>query len=250
MIAVQVMRALAAALLVAALSQPAAADDAALRAALQSTLDHFFAVSRGGDIDAAMADQPQLRAMYDGAIADKRPPAEVRQRMAEFLKSMAPESYEVLYVAAGKDGTNATLIINGKRPPGGDPQAAAVSEVEYEFARSGDRWTIGQVLASPPPDRIKRPPEDAFEPESAYTDDRHTTLGGRIRGVRFADDHTMVAVRVLDEDQLAYLPPAATLRQAGFDPDNLRLFRIVEIEGIRHPTKDYKLWATGLAVVE
>jgi hypothetical protein len=248
--AASVARALAAVVLTLMAWAPANADDAALRRELTATLDAFYVASRQGDIDAAMAIQPPLRAMYDDAIREKMPPAEVRRRMTEFLKSSAPESYEVLYSVVSKDGGDATLIVNGKPPRSANPQGPGVGEVEYGFKRDSDRWTIEQALASPDPATIKQPPEDAFEPEDAYTGDMNTSLGGRIRGLRFADDHTLIVVRVLDEDQLAYLPPATKLREAGFNPDSLRLFRIVSIEGIRHPTKDYKVWATGLDILE
>ncbi|MGE0746129.1 MAG: hypothetical protein AB7K86_12815 [Rhodospirillales bacterium] len=239
----------AAAMIAVALCGPAAADEA-VRRELQSVLDRYYEAGRKGDIDSAMALNPAMRAMYDEAIKDKRPRAEVRKRMGAMLKATAPVSYEVLHFALGKDGDAAVLIVSGKPAPGADMQGMSLAEVEYAFNRANGRWTIGPPLFHPDPATIKRPPEDAFEPEENYTENRQTSLGGRIRGVRLADDHTMIVIRVLDEDQLAYLPPAAKLREAGFEPDGLRLFRIVSVEGIRHPSKDYKVWVTGLELLD
>ncbi|MBM3516994.1 MAG: hypothetical protein FJX56_03720 [Alphaproteobacteria bacterium] len=67
--------------------------------------------------------------------------------------------------------------------------------------------------------------------------------------VAFADNHTLVVVRVLDEEHSVFLPARPVLNEAGFNPDLLQPQVIVSVEGYPHKVDKLKFWATGLSVV-
>lgn len=98
------------ALLVAA-TVPAAADEP-LRAELQAVLDRYYAASRKGDVNAALA----LRSAETRreVAAETRKDPKFRTGFAAMLKAMTPSSYTVEHVQPDRrDPGKALMIIIG-----------------------------------------------------------------------------------------------------------------------------------------
>jgi hypothetical protein len=68
--------------------------------------------------------------------------------------------------------------------------------------------------------------------------------------VAFEPDHTLVVIRVLDAEQLAFLPSRAGLEKAEFDASGLVPRRVIEVIGHPHGTNGFKVLATAVAFVE
>lgn len=238
------------ALLVAA-TVPAAADEP-LRAELQAVLDRYYAASRKGDVNAALA----LRSAETRreVAAETRKDPKFRTGFAAMLKAMTPSSYTVEHVQPDRrDPGKALMIIIGQpsaeaRAPAG--QAPQPVRIEIEFTRVKNAWIIEDMLFRASAAAAKAAPEDGFEPIEAYDETRSSSVGGRIVRVRFADDHTLVVVNVFDEEACLYLPSRAALEAEGFAPDNLAPFRVVSAGGMPHRSKPYKTWVTELEMLD
>jgi hypothetical protein len=93
------------------------------------------------------------------------------------------------------------------------------------------------------PSQIKACKNQAFEPIEAYDQNMSSSLGGPIVRVAFEADHTLVIVRVLDEEDCVFLPSRVELQKSGFDPGLLVPYAIVEVDGFPHKSDKQKTWA-------
>lgn len=230
-------------------SGPARAQDQ-LQAELTGVLERYYAAQRDGNFDAWMAlCSEEFRAMVASGFSSD----EEKQAFLEWQKKAAPTRFEVQYLEPGADDAGATLytVADGKRPPA-TPDGEwvdAQSEVDVSFVKEADGWKVAMVLVGTDPATIQRSDDASFEPLEAYDTDVSTNLGGRIVRAEFNDDHTLVVVRLMDEEEFVYLPPRQELIDVGFDPDLLVPHATVEVEGHPHRSNKFKVWATGLNIL-
>lgn len=235
--------------IVALASGPSRAQDE-LQAELTAVLERYYAAQRAGDFDAWMAVcSEEFRAMLGSGFSSD---AE-KQAFLEWQKKATPSRFEVLHLEPGPDDGTATLytVADGQRPPAtpdGD-WVDARAEVDVSFLREADGWKVAMLLVGPDPATIQRSDDESFEPLEAYDTDTQTSLGGRIVRTEFKDDHTLVVVRLMDEEELVYLPSRQGLIEVGFDPDLLVPHATVEVEGHPHRDNKLKVWATGLNIM-
>lgn len=228
---------------------PARADEA-LRAELSAVVERYYGALRAGDFDGWMAvSSAEMREQIATGFASE----EERQAFLEWQKTATPERFEVQVLEVGADGTTATLltVVSGKRPPDeeGGEWVEARNEASFDFVKEADGWKVAAVLYGFDPSAIRRSENDAFEPIEAYDTDVATSLGGRIVRTEFRDDHTLVVVRLMDEEDFVYLPSRQELQDLGFNPDLLVPNATVEVEGHPHRSDEFKVWATGLSVL-
>ena len=69
------------------------------------------------------------------------------------------------------------------------------------------------------------------------------SMGGPIARVAFEPDYTLVVVRVVDEENCAYLPSRADIAKSGQNPDLLVPYAIISINGFPHKSDKQKIWA-------
>ena len=220
-----------------------------------------------GPLDEAL--QQQLLGIYDGynkaLLAGKLPDAlklrsaqtraEARKEMA---KTMVPDTLEVAHASINAAGDKANIITvaaktipkRAKIPRGGPaPGSTLHSELTLSFVKESDGWKLDDQIFSRDPASITACKDDRYEPEAAYDTDRTVSMGGPIVRVDFQPDHTMVVIRVVDEENCAFLRAnKEELLKHGLSPDKLVPYAIVEIEGSPHRTDKQKVLVDNLKV--
>ena len=170
-------------------------------------------------------------------------------QMLNMLKGMTPDKFVAEH--AQMDGEQAATLygVGSKVVPVG-PEAGELKRVEMmiEFARADGDWRIGLSRFLGDPDAVKRIDDVAYEPIENYDQSKDVNMGGRIVRVALEADHTLVVVRMLDEEQALYLPDQTFLKDRGFEVDLLQPYAMVEAGGHPHLTNPQKVWATSLNV--
>ncbi len=177
--------------------------------------------------------------------------------LLEMAKDMVPDKVEPQHTSLNRDGTKANIITlasktmpKGVRVPGAPPAGTVIqSEITLEFAREGHAWKFVTQTFGMDPNRIKSCKADDVEKQDDYDDGRNLNFGGQIRRVEFKPDHTLLVIRVLDEENCAILPTKAVLIGQGMNPDVLVPYAVVEMEGSPHRTDKQRAMVTGLRVL-
>ena len=76
------------------------------------------------------------------------------------------------------------------------------------------------------------------------------SIGGQIRRVNFGPYHTLVVIRMFDEENCICLPPKARLAELGSNTDLLVRWSIIEIGAWPHRTDEQSVWADTVAMVD
>lgn len=163
------------------------------------------------------------------------------------MQSMVPVSYEVEHVVSRKNGEVA-VNCTGTFVSGDPDDHGKHVRVEFElvFLKEEGVWKLGDFILHNDPDKIERSANQSFEDESNYDSGANTSMGGRVVSVKFEADHTLVAVRVTNQDVLVTLPNKEALGKTGFKTEELVPWSYVEVDGYPHKTDSLKVW--GLTV--
>jgi len=158
---------------------------------------------------------------------------------SEFIKMsryQIPESYEILLLEPGSDGKSATLHTIS--------QLSELKEIKRERSRiecdikykleNGD-WKIETFWFLSDPDKIIHPADYSYNPKDA-DDQKDGNIGGRIVKTEFHPDHTIVLIRVLDEENIVFLPSREELIKNGYSINELEPWNIIEVSGNPHKT--------------
>jgi hypothetical protein len=136
----------------------------------------------------------------------------------------------------------AKTMPKGRQIPGGPAPGSVVhSGLTLEFAKQGGAWKFDSQTFGQDPSQITACKDYRNEPEAAYDVDRNVSMGGPITRVDFQPDHTLVVVRVVDEENCAFLPNREELTKNGLKTELLVPYAIVEIEGSPHRTDKQKV---------
>ena len=148
-----------------------------------------------------------------------------------------------------RPGDDSRTVPPGTKIPGGPPPGTVMrSELTLDFVKEKGGWKYDNQTFGMDPDHILACTSESFEPIEAYDEDKNTSLGGPIVRVAFNADHTLVVVRVLDEETCAFMPDRATLEKAGLNSSMLVPYAIVEIDGLPHRTNKQKVWVDHVRV--
>jgi hypothetical protein len=204
-----------------------------------------------------VADAMKLRSAETRASAQTEMPTEAaRQRFLAMARTMLPDSVQPLHATIGEAGDKARIITVATKTipktvkiPGGPPPGSTMqSEVTLSFVKEKDGWKLDDQIFGPDPKSIVAC-KDTFEPEAAYDTDKTVTMGGPITRVDFQPDHTLVVVRVVDEENCVFLRESKEgLLKHGLAADKLVPYAIVEIEGSPHRKDKQKVLADSLTV--
>jgi hypothetical protein len=237
-----------------------------------------------GTVCAAPLDpvlQAELLALYDGytkaVLAGNLPKAlsyhdsetrkqlqketKTRQQKKEFsemYRMTQPDAFDVQYTEVSKDGHEATIYgvarktwpanMRGRK---GIPQDGVTrGELTLQFLKEGSTWKYVNRTFGMDPEQITRCTNTAAEPAEAYNSDKDVSMGGRIVRVAFEADHTLLIVRLIDEEHCFYLPPKPKLQEVGFNPDLLKPWTIVDVDAYPHKQDKLKAMVEGIAVRE
>jgi hypothetical protein len=238
----------AAALMVLAFPASAPAADKALQDELAALYRSYSAAVAADKVEEALTLRAgEVRKDIETELSTGS--EEERKEMREMLRGTTPDSIEVQHLESA--GETATLHVVGSKKMAFGPDAGKIKriEMEIEFLKEGGTWLIGMPTFLGDPDQIKRIEDVAYEPIDSYDQDRSIDFGGRIVRVGEAADHTLLILRIVDEENAVFLPPRAELEAAGFDVDALQPFVVVEAAGYPHRSNAQKLWATTLSIV-
>ena len=231
--------------LLAALALPAAAQDS-LQRELADLLQRYFTAMNAGNVKEAL----ELRTATSRAEIEKEL-ANSKERAANLamMRAMTPEQFEAqhferaaseaaLYVIATKTFSPEIAKAQGRK--------SARVEAIAQFRKEGESWRLDNLMLTGDPDKVKRSPDETYEPQSAFNMDRRTSISGRVVRTRFEADHSVVIVRVLDEEIVALLPSRKELEGYKFDFDDILPWRTVNVQGHLHKQNPLKLFAIGL----
>jgi hypothetical protein len=238
-----------------------------------------FGTVRAAPLDPAL--QAELLALYDAytkaVLAGNLPKAlsyhdrdtrqqlqketktrQQKQELIEMHRLTQPDAFDVQYADVSKGGHEATIFgvarktwpahLRGQHgiPPDGVTQA----ELTLQFRKEGGAWKYVSRTFGMDPEQITRCTNTAAEPAEAYDSDRTVSMGGRLVRVAFEADHTLLIVRLIDEEHCFYLPPQPTPQEAGFNPDRLKPWTIVEVDASPHKQDKLKALVEGIVVRE
>ena len=136
-----------------------------------------------------------------------------------------------------------------KIPDAPKPGTVTHGEVTLQFAREGQEWKLADIRFGPDPAAVKLCHDDAAESETSYDRSVSGEIGGQIRRVEFKPDHTLVVIRVVDEENCLILPARNLLAQHG-DPDKLVAWALIEAGGAPHHSDKQRLWADKWTVTD
>jgi hypothetical protein len=229
--------------------------DLALQQQLLALYDQYNKAIQAGKL----ADATALRTAAARAEIEKEL-KKGKKAQAEFIemsKQMTPDSVEALHATTSHDGTQATILTLGARTIpanvhiAGGPKPGTVmhSEITLIFKQEAKQWKFDEQDFGVDPASVKACSDDAVEPTANYDDGKDVSLGGVIRKVEFKPDHTLLVVRIVDEDTCAILPNREKLQQLGMNVSLLVPYATVEMEGSPHRKDKQRAYIDKLRVL-
>ncbi|MCC7197687.1 hypothetical protein IT413_05870 [Candidatus Peregrinibacteria bacterium] len=209
---------------------------------LQEVFDKYNVVAAEGKIEEAL--KFRSAKINEGAVEFMKD-EEGKNMTLSMMKSMAPVSYVVDHVDNKKSG-EVSVNCTGTFISGDPDDHGKKVRVEFEliFLQENDAWKLGDFILHNDPDKIERSANQSFESEDNYDAGANTSMGGRVISVTFDIDHTMVVVRVTNQEVLVTLPNKEALEKAGFTTDQLAPWSYIEVTGYPHKTDSLKVWGT------
>ena len=189
------------------------------------------------------------------AAEAKTPAAE--KRVVGMLQGIAPERVEVLHAKLNRAGTELDVVTvasktmpKGVKAPGAPPAGTKLqNEVTLQFVKEGGVWLFDTQIWGMDPAKVKPCASTAFDGMGAFNANSNTSMGGQIRRVAFNADHTLVVIRMFDEENCIFLPARAKLTELGLDVAQLEPFAIIEFAAWPHKTDKQRAWAESLKVL-
>jgi hypothetical protein len=218
----------------------AGALDPALQAQLLRTYDSYNQAIAAGQLEQAMALRDKDTR---DSIQKELGGGGKKSELLAFLRAGIPDSVDIRHASLAKDGATASIIVLAKK-------SAAASEVTLNFVKEDGAWKFGDQMFGMDPAKIVACKNQTFEPIDAYDQDRNTSMGGPVVRVAFEADHTLVIVRVVDEENCVFLPSRAALEKSGLKTELLVPYAIVEIEGFPHKSDKQKIWADKFNITD
>jgi hypothetical protein len=241
--------------IVTALPSQAKPLDPALQQQLVALYDSYNKAIAAGKLQDALA----FRTTEARSKAQKemKTPKD-RQELLTMAKQLIPDTLEVRHATISSTGNKAELLTvvsktfpPGKQILGGPPPGSTVhSELTLSFARQGKAWKLDDLLYGGDPADIVACKDDSNEPMEAYDPDKEVSLGGPIVRVDFKPEYTLVVVRVVDEENCAFLPNRAEIAKHGLDPATLVPYAIVDITASPHRTNKQKVLIEHIKVLD
>jgi len=210
-------------------------------------LESFYAASKGGDVDKILSFYTTDRQKELRSEIKKK---EERKFFLLVARAQIPASYQVEHVAMPKDGQKATLYLLGEFPAMPDIHRQKMrGEQMFSFKKEQGQWKIDRILELGDPDVVKRPSDLTYNYEDAKSE-AYGQVAGRIVKVEFKEDHTLVLLRVLDEEIAVFLAKREVLIKAGAPLDEFAPWKMYEFTGHPHKSDKLKFFATGGGPIE
>lgn len=185
--------------------------DMALQQQLLGVYDSYNKDLLGGKV----ADAMKLRsAEARASVAKEMPTAAARQQFLAMAKTMVPDTVHAEHATINAAGDKASIITiasktiskNVKLPRGAPPPGSVMHcEVTLTYVKESDGWKLDDQMFGPDPAQIKQCKDDKYDGEAAYDANKTSSIGGPIVRVDFAPDHTLIVIRVVDEENGVFL---------------------------------------------
>jgi len=229
------------------LATPALAADtgrAAHQAEFLQVFDAYSERAQRGDVDGMLA--ARTAAMADEIRAELAKDPEARAFLIGMSRAQVPSARQIEHVYWSDDGESADVHWLWTLPPMAEVEREHATEIESmtRFVREEGAWKIGDVLLMYEVSRINRPTDLGYH-EGDADDETEGTVGGRITRLEFKDDHTLVLVRVMDDEIAVFLPPRKVLEDAGVDFEAYAPWSLREFRGFPHRSDRLRFFATG-----
>ena len=228
--------------------------DAALQQQLLALFDSYNkAIAAGKLPDALALRSAEMRRQAETELKT----AKARSEMLAMGKMMVPDSLEVLHATINAAGDKAHILTlatktipKGQKMAGAPPPGSVVrSGLTLDFVKEAGAWKFDNQTFGHDPSKTVACKSYANEPDSAYNENSTTTMGGPIVRVDFQPSYTLIVIRVLDEENCAFLRSNKDeLMKHGLDPAKLVPYAIVEVEGSPHKTDKQKILVDSLTV--
>ena len=223
--------------------------DSAVQQDLLSLYDRYGKLILAGKL----ADAAQLRGGTGRArlLALAKQSKRERADELQMAQLMTPDGVSPVHANLSSDGKTATiLVIASKTWPAGlkfpnapKPGTVTHGELTLQFEREGQTWTLADLIFGPDPATIKVCHDAPAETEADYNRSANSSVGGQIRRVDFKADHTLVVIRIVDEEDCLILPPRERMAQRDLHPDQLVPFALIDLEGVPHRSDKQRFWA-------
>ncbi|MFA5830108.1 MAG: hypothetical protein WC843_06510 [Candidatus Gracilibacteria bacterium] len=210
---------------------------------LKKIFDDFNQAILAGDVDKAMQ-FVDIQSKKSFLEMFKTP--EGKASILQMAPMMIPVSFTVSHL--DQKGEKALLYITGALKT--EDKKNSTQELMLRFNNEAGAWKFGGSLSLADLKDIKHVPDEKFEPESKFALNKTVSLGGRIVSVKFETDYTMVIIRVLDEENLIFLPKKADLGKTGIAADQLVPWKILSIHAHPHLSNKFKLIGDKVEIVE
>lgn len=206
---------------------------------LKKIFDDFNQAISADDIDKAIQFRDKSFQEYTKTPAEKA-------GVLQMMKYMIPISYTTEHL--DQNGKNALLYITGvfKTPD----QKTATHEARLSFVIEDATWKFDTFTDVIDLANIKHLPDEKFEPKSNFALDRDVWVGGRVVSVKFEPDYTAVTIRVVDEENLIFLPKKADLGKTGIGAEQLVPWKILSIPAHPHKSNTFKLIGDKVEIIE
>src|ERR1051326_6433733 len=175
-------------------------------------------------------------------LALAKQPTSARERVLTMARMMTPDSLSPLHATLAQNGDTASIIAVGtktmpagvKMPGAPKPGTVSRSELTLSFVREEQNWKFADQLFGPDPATINPCHDAPVEAEADYDRNRQSNTGGVIRRVEFKPDHTLVVIRVVDEENCLILPARDLMLQHGNNPTKFVPWAFIEVDGLSH----------------
>ena len=207
-----------------------------------------------------LADAAQMRTAKPRAeiLAMGKKSRREQAEMLEMARLMTPDEVTLVHANVGAGGETATIIaIASKTWPAGlkfpdapKPGTVTHGEVTLQFAREGQIWKLLDQSFGPDPAAISVCHDEPAETGAEYDRSVNGNIGGQIRRVDFKPDHTLVVIRIVNEENCLILPPRDWLAQNDGHPDKLVPWALIEADGAPHRSDKQRFWADKWTVTD
>jgi len=160
-------------------------------------------------------------------------------------KGQVPSSYEVQHITLSKDGNRADMYMLMHLPAMKEIDRKKTDmEAMVSFEKEKGTWKMEGITPLGDPSQIKRPKDLTYNKNDA-DDGQYGSVAGRIVKLEFKSNHTLIILRVIDEEIAVFLPPKKTLEGADVNLDDLAPWKMREFTGFPHKTDKLRFFATG-----
>lgn len=173
---------------------------------------------------------------------------EERPGVLQMMQALIPLSYTTDHLDQKENKATVYMTAVFKDPQ--NPEKTMIQELIINFAKEGVNWKMGEIMYLPDPTVVTKSPDDNFEPKDNYDLDSNTSMGGRITAVKLEKDYTLVKIKMMDEEDLIYLPSKEELEKSGLKIADLVPYKILQVAGHKHKTNPLKIWGNTAEIIE